>query len=76
MLPSASQWLQARSGAPAGISSGTWALETLVSTSWLIYGALHADWVVMAPEVVVLPLCASVWWMSRRHGTVAAPEGT
>jgi uncharacterized protein with PQ loop repeat len=61
-----------------GLSAGTYAILTGVSASWATYGLLEADVVIVATNVVVLPMAAYITWAaSRSHHEleVEQPQG-
>ncbi len=58
-----------------GLSASTYAILTLVSASWIVYGLLRADVVIIATNTAVLPMAAFVSWSAGRshHEVPTAP---
>ena len=58
-----------------GLSAGTYAILTAVSTSWTVYGFLRGDAVIIVTNLVVLPMAIFISWSAwRSHHEAATPE--
>jgi uncharacterized protein with PQ loop repeat len=54
-----------------GLSASTYAILTSVSACWVIYGILRTDIVIIATNLVILPMAAFITWAaSRSHHEV------
>lgn len=63
-----------RGGPPLGVSATTYALLGATMSAWLVYGLLVQDPIVVAPNVVAVPVVVSVWHAARSHGEQLRPE--
>jgi uncharacterized protein with PQ loop repeat len=49
-----------------GLSASTYGILTSVSACWVVYGLLQGDVVIIATNVVILPMAASITWAASR----------
>ncbi len=54
-----------------GLSASTYALLTALSVSWVVYGVIESDVVIIVTNVIIAPMAASITWRaSRSHHEV------
>jgi len=54
-----------------GLSAGTYGILTSVSACWVTYGILQADIVIVATNLIILPMAGYITWAaSRSHHEV------
>lgn len=49
-----------------GLSASTYALLTALSVSWVVYGVIESDVVIIVTNVVIAPMAASITWRAGR----------
>ncbi len=49
-----------------GLSAGTYGILTSVSATWVLYGILEGDVVIIATNLVIFPMAAFITWAASR----------